>query len=222
MRRLVLKRTLAVAALGTVICGGLLLAALALSRLGPPAALVFGRFEAERGRFWVYLDPESGATLERYTPLHDARAAVPPFEPEPRSPDGRRRVMPRITPDGVDLFIADESGHLTQLTHLADFPAGSRPDWQMRSNTYPLWSPNGRWITFLSAGPEARLDLYRIDANGLGLRRLYVDAASLTPLNLHWVAMPEQPFSAGLALAALLGMIGVFSAWAWLKARPAV
>ena len=219
MRRHILKRVVALAALGVLISGALLMGVLALARFGPPLALVFSRFEGERGRYLVYVDAASGAALARRTPLQASDVAALPFDPEPRSPDGARTVLPRITGDGVDLFIADASGVLTQLTNLSAFPPGPRDDWRMRSNTYPLWSPDGQWISFLSAGTDGRLDLYRVRPDGTDLRMLYADVTTPTPLNLRWVALPESAFPVWLLLGVWL-LPGVAVVWR-LRGHPA-
>jgi hypothetical protein len=220
MRGIVTRPTISAALLILWISGALLLAVLALARPALPVGLVFSRFEGEEGRFVVYVDAGSGAALARRTPVQASDVAAMPFDPEPRSPDGTQVVLPRITRDGVDLFIADAAGTLTQLTDLKTFPPGPRSDWQMRSNTYPLWSPDGRWISFLSAGTDARLDLYRVRPDGTGLRMLYASVTTPTPLNLRWVALPDPAFPAWLLLGMWLLAGVVLAAW-WLRDRRA-
>ena len=220
MRGPVMRRMLGAALLGVWISGALLLGVLALARAAPPVGLSFSRFEGERGRLFVYVDAISGETLTRRAPLNTLDAAVEAFDPEPRSPDGTRVVLPRITEDGVDLFIADSTGALTQLTDLRDFPPSNRADWQMRSNTYPLWSLDGQWISFLSAGPQARLDLYRVRPDGTELRMLYAGVTTPTPLNLRWLPLQEQTFPVWLALGVWL-LVGGVGVWFWTKGLAA-
>jgi Tol biopolymer transport system component len=58
------------------------------------------------------------------------------------SPDGRRLAFVADGNDSLDLFVADSDGsNRVQLTNDADF------------DTFPLWSPDGDLILFLSRGP---------------------------------------------------------------------
>ena len=208
------------ALIGLLAVCALILLVLAVARTAPPTGLVFSQFERERGRYYVYLDPYSGVALERRAALHDVEAATIPMEPAPHSPDETRTVMPRVTEDGVDLFVEDASGTLTRITRLQDFPSSAQLSLNMRSNTHPLWSPDGRWISFISADPLARMDLYLVSADGEGLRRIYLDVSTPTPLNLRWLPLPEQPFPVGLLAAALAGSAALV-AWnfGWFR-RP--
>jgi hypothetical protein len=206
------------AGVALVISAALLLLMLGLARSRPPLALVFSQYELARGSWTVYLDPATGARLERRTPLHESDVAVMALEPAPRSPDGLRTVRPSVTEDGVDLFIEDAAGARTRLTHFSDFPPGDAGVQMMRSNTVPLWSPDGQWISFISADPLAHLDLYLITATGDELRRIYADIRTPTPLSLRWVALPEQPFQPWLALGGVVAAVGL---WAWLRGRRA-
>ena len=91
----------------------------------------------------------------------------------------------------------------------------------MRSNTYPLWSPDGRWISFVSTFPEQEgVDLYLVSAEGNELRRIYANVVTPTPLSLRWIAAPAEPFSPWLALTVLAGGVTLASLLR-AKARPA-
>jgi len=72
------------------------------------------------------------------------------------SPDGSRLAY--HTHDAGDpIFVADRDGANARQIFIG--PAG-------RHNHYPAWSPDGRWIYFVSGNVAAReLDLWRIDAS---------------------------------------------------------
>lgn len=196
------------ALLALVVSGGLMLLTLGVSRGVPPSALVFSRFDGERGQYYVYLDPYLGVSLDRDVPAHDGETTGMPPEPAPLSPDGSRTVMPRVTEDGVDLFVSDTGGRLTRLTHRSDFATASTSAGDMRSNTYPLWSPDGQWISFVSTRPQQEgVDLYLVSAEGSALRRVYANLTTRSPLGLRWIAVSGELFSPWLALAALVGVV---------------
>lgn len=46
--------------------------------------------------------------------------------------------------------------------------------------SFPTWSPSGRWIAFLSYQPNGNYAMYRMNADGSGLRRLAVNAGGLS------------------------------------------
>ena len=204
MIRSLFSFALRLALLLAVLSGGLALLALGVARAAPSSALVFNRFEPGRGQYFVYLDPLAGVSLERGDPAHDPDALNAAPQPAQLSPDGSRAILPRVTEDGVDLFISEPGGALTRLIPPGEFAAG------MRSNTYPLWSPDGQWISFVSTGPQQEgVDLYLVAPDGSDLRRIYADATTVTPLNLRWISVTAEPFSPWLALAALAGAVGI-------------
>jgi len=203
------------------ISGGSALLALGITRGASSSALVFSQFDEGRGQYYVYLDPYRALTVSRYAALHDTEAANALREPAARSPDGSQSVIPRVTEDGVDLFIAGTDGALTRLTQRSAFASGMPGASVMRSNTYPLWSPDGRWISFVSTFPEQEgVDLYLVSAEGCELRRIYANVVTPTPLSLRWIAAPGQPFSPWLALGVLAGGVAAASLLR-AKARPA-
>ncbi|MBL8148128.1 MAG: PD40 domain-containing protein [Anaerolineae bacterium] len=190
----------------TAISGGLALLVLGITRGASSSGLVFSQFEQGRGQYFVYLDPYRTLTVSRYAAIHGTEAANALREVASRSPDGSRSVIPRVTEDGVDLFIAGMDGGLTRLTQRSDFASDMPGVAEMRSNTYPLWSPDGQWISFVSTFPEQEgVDLYLVSAEGTALRRIYANVVTPTPLSLRWIAAPGEPFSPWLALSALAG-----------------
>ena len=77
------------------------------------------------------------------------------------SPDGSRAVAARIGLDGVhaNLWIADQAGHVTQLT---DTPAHEGS---------PVWSPDGSHIAYFS-NQEVTYDIYSSPVDGSGKPQL--------------------------------------------------
>ncbi|HYO87550.1 MAG TPA: hypothetical protein VER79_02825 [Candidatus Limnocylindrales bacterium] len=203
MRATPLSFLLRLATLTGLISTALILLTLGLTRSGPSSGLVFSQYAQPAGRTYVYLDPFSGAELERKQPLHD-EAAIQPLDSAPRSPDGTRTVIPRITPDGVDLFVVADAGTEVRLTPANMAPRTAEPPMDRRSNTFPLWSPDGQWITFISADMHAHMDLYIVRPDGAGLRRIYANVSTPMPLGLRWLALPDLPFQPWPALGLLL------------------
>ncbi len=189
------------AAAAVIFCAALVLIALGLSRAAPSSGLVFSQFAQPAGRTVVYLDPFTGAALERAAAIHEQPDTAITPETEARSPDGTRTVWPQITEHGVDLFVEDAAGALVRLTQREAFSAAEAAP-AMRSNTFPIWSPDGQWISFISTDPQARMDLYLVRADGTALRRIYADVQTPMPLGLRWLGLPGQPFQPWLALAA--------------------
>jgi hypothetical protein len=75
----------------------------------------------------------------------------------------------------------------------------------MRSNTYPVWSPDGAWIAFISSDRMANMDIYLISPSGDELRRVARDVSTPAPLQIRWGGFQERPFD-GLPL---LGVITI-------------
>jgi|GEM_PF-2650032 len=82
-------------------------------------------------------------------------------------------IAPSFAPDSSRLvFTSDRSGTLQLYLTAVD----GRPPVQLTqhglSNTSPAWSPHGETIAFIGQSEDATQDLYVIQANGTGLRRL--------------------------------------------------
>jgi dipeptidyl aminopeptidase/acylaminoacyl peptidase len=122
------------------------------------AWIAFLRIDPKNYRSGVWLVRPDGSGLRR----------LPKFEgmSDPVwSPNGSHLVVS----DGKGLFVAAPNGTRRRLiARLATSPHGERVDPQ------PAWSPNGRQIVFAQARASAlgHSDLWIVDANGNGLRRL--------------------------------------------------
>ena len=74
------------------------------------------------------------------------------------SPDGSRLAYHTLDP-GDPLFVADRDGTDARQIYINANAGGH--------NHFPTWSPDGRWIYFVSGSPETReMDLWRIGASG--------------------------------------------------------
>lgn len=161
-----------------------------------PTALVYSQFQRGIGRYYVYLDPMRGVRARQPHLLH----SVTPFQNRPMSPDGNIFIATRPTAGGVDLFAVEVSeGSQRQLTHLDAFPPIQHAFDQMRSNTYPVWSPDGAWIAFISSDRLANMDIYLISPSGEELRRVARDVSTPAPLQIRWGGFQERSFD-GLAV----------------------
>jgi hypothetical protein len=198
-----MRAMMSFAAALAVVCAALVLLTLGLARSALASGLTFTQYTQAAGRSIVYLDPFTRTALQRAD-----RSPSPiehPAEAMPRSPDGTRVVLPQVTSSGVDLFVEEADGTLTRLTRPDDAAPGRR------SNTFPLWSPDGAWVSFVSTDPELHMDLYIVRADGTDLRRVYPNVRTPIPLSLRWVALDEQPFQPWLALAGLGAlMVGIW------------
>ncbi len=168
---------------------------LTAARLAPGTGMVFSAFAPAGDRTYLYLDPFSGRQLVSGVPRHapgDEFAVGRAV-----SPDGTRTVVPRITESGVDLFVEAAAGAELRLTPQSV---------TKRSNTSPVWSPDGDWISFISVTATARMDLYLVRPDGTQLQRVYAELSRRMVPGPRWLKLPGQPIPAGLALAALIGM----------------
>ena len=172
----------------------------------PPTALVYSQFERGIGRYYVYLDPMRGVRARQSRLLH----SITPFQNRPMSPDGKTFIATRPTEGGVDLFAVEmPEGTQRQLTRLDAFPPVQHAFNQMRSNTYPVWSPDGNWIAFISSDRMANMDIYLISPSGDELRRVARDVSTPAPLQIRWGGFQEQPFDslAVIGLATMLFLV---------------
>ncbi|HEX5216782.1 MAG TPA: protein kinase [Vicinamibacterales bacterium] len=88
------------------------------------------------------------------------------------APDGRRVAFGRVDSGNTDIWIADLERNTT--VRLTFDPAIDR---------WPIWSPDGRQITYSSGEPQ-RLDLYRRAADGSGaVERLTSHPSSQHPMD---------------------------------------
>ncbi len=122
------------------------------------------------GNFEIYVMKSDGTEQRRLT--HNPWAdAFPAF-----SPDGQTLVFSArrdgwiTTPSRNQLYLIDVDGeNLQQLTldsHLEEDPG--RPS---SNNVYPRFHPEG-WVAFLSDRSNGWLEVFRIDPDGRGLKRL--------------------------------------------------
>jgi hypothetical protein len=208
MLRLYLRLIPLFLGLTLVLCGVALLA-----RIGTtPTALVYSQFKAGVGRYYVYVDTTRGMRTPVLRAAHDPVAG----QGRPVSPDGTMSVSTRPTANGVDLYIrVAGDGIPRRLTRWDAFTTGNLTN-DMRSNTYPVWSPDGEWVAFISSDSSAQMDIYVIRPDGSGIRRLASDVGTPTPLEIRWSSFQELPLD--LAALALIG--AVLALMVYPKPRP--
>lgn len=109
------------------------------------------------GGGWIGLTTPGSATIRRVTPATDFMVEWPPVW----SPDGRRMVVTRRTPNGsgdFDLYVVTTSGIVTPLV------VGPYND------TSPNWSAANNLVAFERAGAPGVGGLYVVKPDGSGLR----------------------------------------------------
>ena len=172
----------------------------------PPAgtAIVYYQFQPGRGRYLMYHDPFRGLRVQQNSPVHDEALS---FREGTHSPDGQYYIVPRPTSHGVDLFVVERDRSLRPLTHFSDFPPIEHEFKSTRSNSYPVWSPDGVWVAFISTDFKANMDIFIIQPDGTQLRRVARDVGTPVPLNLRWTHIRSFDFSGSwliLSIATLM------------------
>jgi Tol biopolymer transport system component len=151
------------------------------------ASLVYHQFKAGAGRYLVYHDPFHGLEWTTRSQAHKDAAS---YRDSTFAPDYQSYIAPRPTDSGVDLFvIAADRSWQRQLTFFRDFPPIYGVYDMMRSNTHPLWSPDGQWVAFISSDLNGVMDIFIIRPDGRDLRRVAHDIGSPVPLGLRWAAI---------------------------------
>lgn len=187
----------------------LLLANTAFRLSSSGAVLEYQRFWPSSDIIWAnYADVERhlNISLEQFM-------LVSPITARDTAADGRlARSQP--TPGNVDLFLLQADGAETRLTRYGNFPPDRFGVDARRSNLFPRWSSDDRWIAFLSADSSGKTDVYVVQPDGDGLRLVGERIISQIPLRPRWVNLntaPETPIWAllGLGGVAVLGG-GVF------------
>lgn len=150
---------------------------------------------------------------DRTAETRSTRIPISAFLPDRvRTGDSRYSVSPMTTSTGTDLFVISNTQRtMRQLTKIDDFPPAAAPMSTRRYNTYPQWSPDGRWIAFLSADALSKRDLYLIRLDGSDLRRIASDIGAAAPL-VVWKPVPEADFAPALLLFLLPPLAGL-SLW---------
>jgi Tol biopolymer transport system component len=175
-----------------------------LRAAAPGAALSYSVFQTGRGSSYIYLDPFTGRRLH----THRLLLAAPEADYDTTAPDGSAYIMSRPTEGGVDLFLLQPDGKsVRQITHFDQFPPIEHEFRYARSNTYPVWSPDGAWIAFVSSDWLANMDIFIVRPDGSGLRRVAADVGTPMPLRLRWSSVAERDYPA-LALLAGLFVLG--------------
>lgn len=152
-----------------------------------PTALVYSQFRQGTGYYFVYVDVLHGIRARHIEPRENVRVT----SERAMSPDGKTYVAAYPTLHGVDLFAIEmEAGVYRQLTETGMFDNSAST---MRSNTYPVWSPDGEWIAFVSSN-AIQVDIYIISATGDILKRVARDVSSPAPLQLRWGSFRERRF----------------------------
>lgn len=207
MFRLLLRVLPFIICLSFIACGLVL-----VTRIGTTGtALVYSQFEVGIGRYYVYVDTARGTRVAQVNALHGEGFG----QSRPVSPDGTMSISTRPTAHGVDLYIRDQGdGVPRRLTRWDAFTTGDVTG-DMRSNTYPVWSPDGEWIAFISSG-SAQMDIYIIRPDGNNIRRLASDVGTPTPLEMRWGSFQDRPL--GVAEFAVIG--GALALLVYPKLRP--
>jgi TolB protein len=132
---------------------------------GGQIAFVYSDFP-DRPDIWVM--DASGENRRQLTQADTAADGGPVW-----SPDGRKLAFTR-SPSFADpgpprdvIYVMNADG------------SDQRPLTQIDAN-FPEWSPNGRWVAFLSYQRNGNYAMYRMNAAGSGLRRLAANAGEFS------------------------------------------
>jgi TolB protein len=122
----------------------------------------------------IYAADADGANLTRLTDndAYDAECAI--------SPDGRRIVFTSLRDGDLDLYVMDADGrNVRRLTDASGYDGGAFFSWDGRFIVFRASRPGGReeleeYRTLLGRGlvRPRRLDIYLMNADGTGLRRV--------------------------------------------------
>jgi hypothetical protein len=190
--------------MGTL-CMGVTLARM----LGGGAVIQYGLAAPDDRVIYVGLDVTRELRLTLNEPL-PARL----FSVTDTAPDGRQVVADQ-NGGHVDLFLVEVDGARRQLTHLTDFIINSDERASRRANLYPSWSPDSRWITFISSTVSGRLDLYVVHPDGSAMHHLGDRIRVAAPFSPRWVTFDTELPTLWLigSAASLLLLIWLFKGY---------
>jgi hypothetical protein len=179
-----------------------------LARLNdfPTRALVYYQFRPGPGYYMIYSDPLRSLQLWRKTPLNNATLQDTYTM---IAPGGQEYIVSRSSSRGVDLFIRTTDRSLQPLTSQASFPSHFQVSENFRFNSYPVWSPEGGWVAFVSIDSRANMDIYVISRDGQSLHRVAHDVSTPMPLGMHWTEISSQSTAANMLLLVVLVMVVV-------------
>lgn len=134
-----------------------------------------------------YIDIERRVRVQDLSPIAYVRVKTSDTD------SSGRRIIPLMSSDMLDteLFLNAPGAESFQLTYSSDFPStqanspfpqgGGNPP---RLNAYPVWTPDGGWVVFLSADEVGNIDLYAIRPDRSELRLLAQHVLATQPV---WV-----------------------------------
>jgi len=174
-----------------LICA-VIIAVLFVSRsFGSTTALIFIGQSRITGRALDYYDPNFNLLVS--SPDHSGLLDWATSDDNDDNIHENTYVAPRSTQTGVDLFLVSTNNQiLRQLTHIQDFPPLAHPN--IRDNGDPQWSPDGRWIAFVSTASQSERDVFVIRPDGSGLREVGNALGTLEPL-VRWGSVPQANFA---------------------------
>jgi len=118
--------------------------------------------KSENGNSDIFLYDLQRRHMRRLT-LHHGIDISPSF-----APDSKRLVFTSNRSGSSQIYLIDVNGHTPKrLTEQGNY------------NVAPVWSPQGSWIAFISRSPEHTLELYVINEDGTGLRRVTTGGSTI-------------------------------------------